>query len=88
MHYGHTLDRLLREIVFSEPKLGIVYMLKADLSDGFYRIGLNPEDAPKLGLVSPEIHGGEQLVAIPLTLPMGWKKIRLSSTSQRKPFLT
>ena len=63
-------------------------MLKADLSDGFYRIGLNPEDAPKLGLVFPEIHGGEQLVAIPLTLPMGWKKIRLSSTSQRKPFLT
>ena len=73
MQYGCALDRLLREIVFSESALGPVYLLKADVSDGFYRIGLRPEDAPKLGLILPNGADEEQMVAIPLTLPMGWK---------------
>ena len=38
MQYGHALDRLLCEIVFADPSLGSVYILKADVSDGFYRI--------------------------------------------------
>ena len=53
MRYDWALDRLLREIVFADPALGYVYLLKADVSDGFYRIGLRLEDAPKLGLISP-----------------------------------
>ena len=53
--------------------LGYNYLLKADVSDGFYRIGLRPTDAPKLGLIFPSGKGKEQIVAIPLTLPMGWK---------------
>ena len=53
MQYGRALDCLLREIVFAEPALGYVYLLKADVSDGFYRIGLRLEDAPKLGLIFP-----------------------------------
>ena len=51
MQYGQALDRLLRGIVFADPALGYVYLLKADVSDGFYRIGLRPEDATKLGLI-------------------------------------
>ena len=51
MQYGRALDRLLHEIVFADPVLGPVYLLKADVSDGFYRIGLRPKDAPKLGLI-------------------------------------
>ena len=51
MQYGRALDRLLREIVFEDPALGPVYLLKASVSDGFYCIGLCPEDAPKLGLI-------------------------------------
>ena len=47
-------------------------MIKADVSDGFYRIGLRPSDAAKLGLVFPSEAGEEDLVVIPLTLPMGW----------------
>ena len=35
MQYGWVLDRLLHEIVFAEPALGYVYLLKADVSDGF-----------------------------------------------------
>ena len=53
MQYGRALDRLIREIVYADPALGYVYLLKADVSDGFYLIGLRPEDAPKLGLILP-----------------------------------
>ena len=73
MHYGRCLDRLLREILYADPKLGPVHMIKADVSDSFNRIGLRPSDATKLGLVFPSTAGEEDLVAIPLTLPMGWK---------------
>ena len=53
MQYGCTLDGLLRKIVFADPALGPVYILKADVSDGLYHIGVRPEDASKLGLISP-----------------------------------
>ena len=53
MQYGRALDCLIREIVYADPVLGYVYLLKADVSDGFYRIGLCPTDAPKLGLIFP-----------------------------------
>ena len=42
MQYGRTLDRLLREIVFADSALGPVYILKADMSGGFCRIGIRP----------------------------------------------
>ena len=47
-------------------------MLKDDVSNGFYRIFLRPANAPKLGLVFPVDDGAKPLVAIFLTLPMGW----------------
>ena len=53
IQYGRALDCLIREIVYADPALGCVYLLKADVSDRFYRIGLLPEDAPKLGLIFP-----------------------------------
>ena len=45
MQYGRCLDCLLREIVYTNPKLGPVYMIKANVIDSFYRIGLRPSDA-------------------------------------------
>ena len=74
MQYGRALDCLIREIVYADPALGYVYLLKSDVSDGFYRIGLRPEDAPKLRLIFPSGKEEEPMVAIPLTLPMRWKK--------------
>ena len=53
MQYDWELDRLLREIVYTDRYLGYVYLLKVDVSDGFNRIGLRPEDAPKLVLIFP-----------------------------------
>jgi hypothetical protein len=48
-------------------------MIKLDLSDGFYRIGLIVDDIPKLGVILPTLPGEEPLIAFPLVLPMGWK---------------
>ena len=48
-------------------------LIKIDISDGFYRIALNIDDIPKLGVVVfPTLPGEEPLVAFPLVLPMGW----------------
>ena len=73
MQFGHTLDRLLREILFADPKNGPVRLIKIDISDGFYRVGIVPSDIPKLGVIFPSMDPKVQLVAFPLVLPMGWK---------------
>ena len=81
MQYGRALDRLLCEIVFTDPALGPVYMLKADVSDGFYRIWIRPEDTPKLGLIFPSGNNEEPMVAIPPTLHMVWNSPPLLCTA-------
>jgi len=73
MQFGHALERLLREVLLANPAHGPVHVTKTDLSDGFYRVGLNADDSPKLGLVFPTRPGEDPLVAIPLVAPMGWK---------------
>jgi hypothetical protein len=73
MQFGNCLDRVLREILLADPKHGPVMLNKTDLSDGFYRICLNPDDIPKLGVIYPSRPGqDEAYVALPLVLPMGW----------------
>ena len=47
-------------------------MAKFDISDGFYRLFLDPDDAPKLAVLMPKYEGEPQLVAVPLSLTMGW----------------
>ena len=46
--------------------------MKVDIADGFYCVGLAPEDVPSLGLCLPPGPDGKTLVAFPLVLPMGW----------------
>jgi SAM-dependent methyltransferase len=72
MQFGHALDRILREILLADPTLGPIYLIKLDISDGFYRIALNIDDIPKLGVAFPPLPGHEPLIAFPLVLPMGW----------------
>lgn len=72
MQFGHALDRILRQILHANPKHGHVYLLKLDISDGFYRIALAPHDIPKLGVIFPTRPGVNPIVALPLVLPMGW----------------
>jgi hypothetical protein len=72
MQFGWLLERILWDILFANPAHGPVQMIKLDISDGFYRIGLNIDDTPKLGVVFPTPPGDEPLIAFPLVLPMGW----------------
>jgi len=72
MQFGPALDRFLREILLTDPQMGPLYMLKLDISNGFYRINLAIEDIPRLGVDFPVAEGEVPLVAFPLVLPMGW----------------
>ena len=73
MQYGWVLDRLIIQVVISDPELGPVCILKADISNSFYRTRLQLTDTHKLVFVPPSDVSGEELVEITLTLPMVWK---------------
>lgn len=72
MQFGKALPRLLQKIRFADPSLGPVYILKVDVADGFYRIWVEAQSVPSLGVCFPNLPGEEALVAFPLALPMGW----------------
>ena len=56
MQFGHTLDRILKEILLANPAYGSVLMSKYDINDGFYQIDLKVEDMiPKLGVAFPTV---------------------------------
>jgi hypothetical protein len=74
MQFGRALLHILQKIDRSEPRLGPVYLSKIDILDGFYRIAIRSEDIPKLAVMFPTAPGAEQLVGLPLVLPMGWKQ--------------
>ena len=73
IQYGEALDRLITYVIIDYPALGPIHVLKADISESFYYIGLRPTDALKLGIVSLSEVEDKESVAIPLTLPVGWK---------------
>ena len=56
----------------SNPRKGLVYLAKYDISNGFFWMFLNPEDTLKLSVLMPQYEGEPQLVAVPLSLTMGW----------------
>jgi hypothetical protein len=66
------LIHILQKIARSEPCLGPLFLSKIDISDGFYRIAIFSEGVPKLAVVFPTEPGEEQLIGLPLVLPMGW----------------
>ena len=47
-------------------------MMKVDIVDGFYCVGLTLEDVPSLGVCLSPGTDGKTLVAFPLVLPMVW----------------
>ena len=72
MQFGHALQRILQRMYDADPRHGPIYMMKVDIADGFYRVGLAPEDVPYLGVCLPPDTDGKTLVAFPLVLLMGW----------------
>jgi hypothetical protein len=49
-----------------------VYLCKIDVADGFYRVDLEAATAPTLAVILPQKEAEPPVVAIPLSLPMGW----------------
>jgi hypothetical protein len=72
MQFGRALLRVLQRIIQADPRHGPVHLIKVDVADGFYRIGLNSGDVIKMGVAMPDSPTGEPLIAFPLALPMGW----------------
>ena len=72
MQFGHALQRILQRMYDAEPHHGPIYMMKVEIADGFYSVGLAPEDVPSLGVCLPPGPDGKTLVAFPLVLPMVW----------------
>lgn len=58
MQFGRALQRVCSTIVKANPRYGPVAMAKIDIADGFYRVGLQIEDIPKLGVALPTPPGG------------------------------
>ena len=57
-------------MVITDPALLHVYYLKDDARDVFYCISLQPRDVRNLGLFLHLVDNGDDLVAIPITLPI------------------
>ena len=72
MQFGRALQRVLTTIVHADRRYGPVSLSKIDIADGFYRVWLQIDDIPKLGVALPTTPGCPPLVAFPLALPMGW----------------
>ena len=71
MQFGKALQRVLSKVVGADPRYGPVHLGKIDIADGFYRIGIQARDIPRLGVILPS-DCADPLVALPLALPMGW----------------
>lgn len=74
MQFVRALQRIVQHTFRADPRHGPVYISKLDLSDGFYRLAVRPDDIPKLGVLVPSLtdQTAPPLVAFPLVLPMGW----------------
>ena len=53
-----------------------VHVLKVDDSDCFYHIVLCPINTPKLGIIFSLEEEDKEVLAILITLPIGWKNHR------------
>ena len=72
MQFGQALKRVLFYARHADPKFGVIKGSKHDMKDGYYKLHLRPADCLKLALLLPQYEGEEQLVAIPMSLTMGW----------------
>ena len=73
MQFVRAHLRIIQAVLFASAEHGPIYLLKIDLSDGFYRVNVKAEDIPRLGVALPKLHHQDpSLIAFPLVLPMGW----------------
>ena len=58
----------------ANPRCVPVFMSKIDISDGFHRTGLRPEEVAQLGILFATDPREPPLIGMPLVSPMGWKE--------------
>ena len=75
MQFGRALNRILKRILEADPRYDPVQLAKIDIADGFYRVWVQFNDVPKLGVALPTSPGEPPLIAFPLTLPMVWVEL-------------
>jgi hypothetical protein len=72
MQFGQTLQRLLQRLTYCDPVHGPPLLAKIDLADGYYRVPVSATAALQLAVVLPSDTSPTPLLALPLSLPMGW----------------
>lgn len=55
MQFGRVLTQILTKIVQADAWHGPVKLIKVDVTDGFYRIHLAPQQIPSLGVMFPPL---------------------------------
>ena len=71
-----------------DPQHGPTYMLKLDLSDGFYRVRLRDEDIPKLVWPSQQVLGRNHSSPYHSHCPWGGQRAHPTSAAPPKPWWT
>jgi hypothetical protein len=74
MQFGSTLQYMLQHLVYFDCHYGPPFMAKLDLADGYHRVPISATAALHLAIVIPMNHPTEKLIALPLSLPMGWSQ--------------
>ena len=73
MRFRGALQRILKQVLTADPRVGTVYFSKVDLLDAYMRLWVSMEDVPSVDFLIPKkntIH--TQLVGFQLLLPMGY----------------
>jgi hypothetical protein len=71
MQFGRALWRILQQVNDADPRLEPVHLSKIDIADGFYRIWINADDIPKLGIFFPTKGGNEPMNGFLFIMSMG-----------------
>ena len=72
MQFSGALPRILWLLCHANPSAGPVYLSKYDITNGFYRVFLKADNALRLAITMPSYDNEPPLLAIPLSLTMGW----------------
>ena len=54
MRFGGALQRILRQVITIDPRLGLVYLSKVDLDDSYMRSWMMMEDVPYIAFLIPK----------------------------------
>jgi hypothetical protein len=77
MQFGCALWFTLSTVHHANPHLDTVFLSRVDITYGLYCIWVHTSDAPKLGVVVPTEPRHQQVIGLPMVLPMGWMQPHL-----------